>query len=85
MLASVLNSKRAIQTSIQITKVFIKLRQILTTHIELKRKIEEMEKKYDHQFQIVFKVIKQLLEPSQPKAKRRIGFVRDKKVKYHKK
>ena len=64
MLSSVLNSKRAIQVNVQIMRTFTKLREMLITHQELRRKIEEMERKYDHQFGIVFKAIRQLLEPS---------------------
>ena len=73
MLSSVLNSKRAVHVNIQIIRTFIKLREMLLTHVELKRKIEEMERKYDQQFQIVFDAIKQLLTPSE-KPRRRIGF-----------
>ncbi|HHT9108278.1 MAG TPA: ORF6N domain-containing protein [Candidatus Wunengus sp. YC63] len=73
MLSSVLNSKRAIQVNIQIMRAFIKLKEMLSTHKDLKQKIEEMEKKYDYQFKIVFDAIKQLLEPpEEPKGK--IGF-----------
>lgn len=73
MLSSVLNSKRAIYVNIQIMRTFAKLRQILLTHADLKRKIEEMEKKYDQQFKVVFEVINRLLKPpSEPKKK--IGF-----------
>ena len=43
-------------------RAFTQLRQMLSTHKDLKRKIEVMEKKYDRQFQIVFEAIKQLLE-----------------------
>ena len=63
MLSSVLKSKRAIQVNIQIMRAFIKLKEMLSTHKDLKLKIEEMEKKYDKNFQIVFEAIKQLLEP----------------------
>ena len=73
MLSSVLNSKRAVQVNIQIIRTFIKLREMLLTHAELKRKIEEMEGKYDQQFQLVFDAIRQLLTPPE-KPKRRIGF-----------
>ena len=73
MLSSVLNSERAIQVNIQIMRAFIKLKEMLSTHKDLKQKIEEMEKKYDYQFKIVFDAIKQLLEPpAEPKGK--IGF-----------
>ena len=73
MLSSVLKSKRAIQVNIQIMRAFIKLKEMLSTHKDLKQKVEKMEKKYDYQFKIVFDAIKQLLEPPVvPKGK--IGF-----------
>ena len=73
MLSSVLNSERAIHVNIQIMRAFIKLRQMLSTHEELRKKIESMEKKYDAQFKTVFTVIKELLEPVN-KPPRKIGF-----------
>jgi len=73
MLSSVLNSKRAIKVNIQIMRAFIQLRQMLSTHEDLKKKIEAMEKKYDQQFQIVFEAIKQLLE-TESKPRKQIGF-----------
>lgn len=74
MLSSVLNSERAIQVNIQIMRAFTQLRRMLLTNHNLRRKIEEMEKKYDKQFAIVFQAIKQLLEPPLVKEKRIIGF-----------
>lgn len=74
MLSSVLNSERAVEVNIQIMRTFTKLRQLMLKHADLRRKIEEIEKKYDHQFQIVFKAIKELLEPPAPKPKGPIGF-----------
>lgn len=73
MLSSVLNSPRAIQVNIQIIRAFVKLRELMASHAELRNKIEQMEKKYDYQFKIVFKAIKLLLEP-QEKPKRPIAF-----------
>jgi dimeric dUTPase (all-alpha-NTP-PPase superfamily) len=75
MLSSVLNSELAIQVNIAIIRAFIKLREMLTTHKDLKRKIDQMEKKYDEQFRVVFEAIRQLMEPPQKK-KRQIGFSR---------
>ena len=73
MLSSVLNSKKAVQVNIQIIRTFIKLRELLLTNDELRRKIESIEKKYNQQFKAVFEVIKQLLmSPEKPKKK--IGF-----------
>ena len=72
MLSSVLNSKQAIQVNIQIMRAFVTLRRIGLTYSVLKRKIEEMENKYDDQFAVVFEAIKRLLEP--PKQTHAIGF-----------
>ncbi len=74
MLSSVLHSERAIQVNIQIMRTFTKLRQLMATHEGLRKKIEELEKKYDYQFKIVFEAIKQLLEPPREKPKKQIGF-----------
>ena len=73
MLSSVLNSKRAILVNIQIIRIFTKLRKLLISHEDLKRKIISMEEKYDGQFKIVFDAIRQLLTPPE-KPRRRIGF-----------
>ena len=73
MLSSVLNSKRAVMVNIQIMRTFTKLREMIECHKDLKRKIEDMEKKYDTQFQIVFEAIKKLIEP-ELKSKRKLGF-----------
>jgi len=73
MLSSVLNSERAIHVNIQIMRAFVKLRELMASHTELRNKIKSMEKKFDRQFQIVFDAIKRLLEPPK-KPKRSIGF-----------
>jgi histidinol-phosphate/aromatic aminotransferase/cobyric acid decarboxylase-like protein len=75
MLSSVLSSKRAISVNIQIMRTFTKLRGMLTTHKELREKIEDMEKKYDGKFQVVFTALKELMAPPPEKPKRRIGFI----------
>ena len=77
MLSSVLNSKRAVMVNIQIMRTFAKLRETLSSHKDLKRKIEAMESKYDKQFKVVFDAIRALInEP--PKKIGKIGFLRDK-------
>lgn len=74
MLSGVLNSNRAIMVNIQIMRAFIQLKRMLLTNAGLRRKIEEIEKKYDKQFSIVFQAIKQLLELPPVKQKPPIGF-----------
>ena len=82
MLSSVLNSPRAIQVNIAIMSTFVQLRVILSTHTELARKLEELEKKYDSQFRVVFEAIRQLMMPPVPPHKP-IGFhVREKTAVY---
>ncbi len=79
MLSSVLNSKKAIQVNIQIIKTFIKLREMIATNKDLRIKIEEMEKKYNKYFKVIFETLKSLSEDkkeleSQPT--KIIGFVK---------
>lgn len=76
MLSSVLNSELAIQVNIQIMRAFTRLRQMLATHEDLRRKIEDMESKYDEQFQVVFEAIRQLLA-TEEQPERKIGFVKE--------
>jgi len=76
MLSSVLNSKRAVQANIQIMRTFTKLRELMLSHKDLAYKIEAMERKFkdhDEKFEIVFKAIRQLLNPPE-KSKIPIGF-----------
>ena len=75
MAANVLNSKRAVQASVQVVRAFVKLRQILTSNVELARKLGELERKYDAQFKVVFDAIRQLMMPPEPERKQ-IGFRR---------
>ena len=73
MLANVLNSERAAQTSVQVVRAFVRLRQLLAADAELSRKLATLEKKYDAQFRAVFDAIRHLMTP--PRIKRReIGF-----------
>ena len=77
MLSSVLNSKRAIETNIQIIRTFTKLREMIISNTELRRKIEDLERKYDNRFKVVFDTIKRILVTTKKEASRpakKIGF-----------
>jgi hypothetical protein len=76
MLSSVLNSTRAIQVNIQIIRTFTKLREMISTHKELRQKIENMEKKYDRRFKVVFDAIARLLKDETEPPKKQWGFQR---------
>jgi hypothetical protein len=84
MLSSVLNSPRAVQVNIQIMRTFAELREIISQHKDLGRRLDEIEKKYDAQFKVVFDAIRQLMAPPEPEPRnKRIGFlVEEPRVRY---
>ncbi len=66
MLSSVLRSKRAVQVNILIMRVFAKLRELMASHADLARRVDELERKYgehDETIRDIFSAIKKLLEP----------------------
>jgi len=73
MLSGVLHSDRAIHVNIQIMRTFTKLRKMLSTHKELREKIELLESKYDKQFKVVFDAIRELIRIDK-KPKKKMGF-----------
>ena len=74
MAASILNSRRAIDASVYVVRAFVRLRKMISTHKDLARKLNDLEKKYDGQFQIVFEAIRQIIQVEE-KPKKRIGFI----------
>ena len=82
MLSTVLNSDRAIEVNIEIMRTFVRLRKMIATHKHLARKLEELEKKYDSHFKVVFDAIRQLMAAPEPKEKK-IGFrAREREARY---
>ena len=76
MLSSVLLSKRAIEVNIAIMRTFVKLREILADNAILRHKIEAIERKYDEKFQIVFKVLAEMIEKeAKVESKPQIGYL----------
>jgi hypothetical protein len=76
MLSSVLNSETAIRVNIQIIRVFTRMRQMLLTHKDILLQLEKVERKltgHDEDIQLIFKYLKQLLNPPQ-QPRKRIGF-----------
>jgi len=76
MLASILNSERAIKISIAIIKTFVKLREIFYAHKELTYKLRELEdriEKHDNKIQAIFEAIRRLTTIEE-KPKPKIGF-----------
>ena len=83
MLASVLNSERAIQVNIQIVRVFTRMGEILSSHKDILLKLEKIAFKlaeHDDQFLVIFEYLKKLEQAKhqmQEQQKRiRVGFKR---------
>ena len=78
MLSNVLKSSRAIQMSIKIIDVFVKLREMLLTHKDIVLKLEQLERQVvqnSEEIQAIFNALKELLNPP-PEPRLRIGFRR---------
>ena len=79
MLASVLNSDRAIEVNIQIVRIFTRMREMLLTNKDILLKLEQLENKvssHDENIKMIFDALKQLLNPPQ-EPRKRIGFKPD--------
>ena len=79
MLSSVLRSERAASVNIAIMRTFVQLRQMLAGNEDLARRLDDLERRYDEQFKVVFDAIRQLMIPPEPKTKIPIGFQAPKK------
>jgi hypothetical protein len=78
MLANVLKSKKARQTSVSIVRAFIALKQFALTNTELNKKLKELEDSYDQQFKDIYEAIDYLLQKDKQeisqKERKRIGY-----------
>jgi hypothetical protein len=74
MLSTVLRSHRAVQVNIEIMRTFVRLRELLSTHADLARRLDALEQKYDAQFKTVFDAIRALMSSPPPPPKPAIGF-----------
>ena len=69
MLSGILNSNRAIEVNIQIIRTFVKLREMIISNKKLRIKIEEMERKYDKRFKVIFDTLRSFLENNKKEEK----------------
>jgi hypothetical protein len=82
MLASVLNSRRAVEVSVFVVRAFVRMREMLASHRELARRLAGIEgrvKGHDEQIRSLVNAIRHLREPAEVKPKR-IGFSPDDKA-----
>ena len=78
MLASVLNSDRAIEVNVQIVRIFTRMRELIMTNQEILLKLEQLERKvdgHDENIRVIFAYLKKLLDPPQ-QPRPRVGFRR---------
>lgn len=75
MLSSVLRSEQAVQVNIAIMRAFVRMREVMISHKDMARRIDDIERKYDTQFKAVFDAIRRLMEPPAPPKKRSIGYI----------
>lgn len=76
MLANILKSRTAIEVSMKIIEVFVRMREMLSTHKDILLKLEQLERKsdkHDKEIQMIFAALKELLVPPAPPRKK-IGF-----------
>jgi len=74
MLSRVLRSDRAIEVNIAIIRTFVHLRQLMLGHAELAKRIDELEQRYDGQFQVVFDALRELTRLPEDPPRLRVGF-----------
>lgn len=77
MVASVLNSPKAVEVSVFVVRAFVKLREVIAGHKALAHKIAQLERKlgdHDEQIMVLVAAIRHLMDPKLPPKKRRIGF-----------
>ena len=75
MLSSVLRTPRAVAVNVEIMRVFVRIRRLHGEHVNLARRIDELEQRFDRRFRVVFDAIRLLQEPAPPQ-RRPIGFRR---------
>jgi hypothetical protein len=74
MLSTVLRSKRAVAVNVEIMRVFVRLRRLLSSQQDLARKLTALERRCDEQFKMVFDAIREIMTPQRPPRPRQIGF-----------
>ncbi len=81
MLANLLNSARAVAVSIEVVRVFVRLRQALAANIDLARQLDELERKvgarfaeHEKQLRVVFEAVRQLMVEDDDLPARKVGF-----------
>lgn len=76
MLSCILNSPRAIEVNIRIIRIFVKMREMISTHKDILLKVEQIENlvnEHDGDLQRIFKALNQLLNPRK-KSRVKIGY-----------
>ncbi|HZL35978.1 MAG TPA: ORF6N domain-containing protein [Tepidisphaeraceae bacterium] len=77
MLSAILHSPTAVQVSIQIMRVFVRLRQLLASNDQLRKRLVALERTmvdHNQKFAAVFDAIRQLMDEPKQKRKPPVGY-----------
>ena len=84
MAATVLNSPRAVEMSIYVVRAFVQLRELLASNKDLAKRLDQLEARIEHKLvthdkaiAAMLAAIRELMNPSVPPRRRKIGFVHD--------
>jgi len=80
MLAGVLSSPIAVESSVRVVRAFVLMREQLAANEELAQRLCELENRvsgHDESIQNLFEAIRQLVEPPLPGDRKQIGFLRE--------
>jgi hypothetical protein len=78
MAATILNTSQATEVSVFVVRAFVRLREMVAANKELATKLDELERRvsrHDEAIASIVKAIRELALPSEPKPRRRIGFI----------
>jgi hypothetical protein len=67
MLSGVLHSPRAIEVNLEIMRAFVRLRAFVGSNHDLSLKLDQLERKYDRRFKVVFDALRKLMASPPPK------------------
>lgn len=80
MAATVLSSRKAVEMSVFVVRAFVQLRDALGAHQEIRRRLDDLERKvgtHDDAIVEILRALRQLTQPAESPRHRRIGFVQD--------
>jgi hypothetical protein len=73
MAATILNSPRAVEMSLYVVRAFVRLRELLASNTALARKLDGLERRYQHHDEAITAILSAIRELTNPPAQKRRG------------